>query len=164
MGFIEIDACSYESDPRVFHENELKELPYNLCSRKGYTSHINLGNGLQANIPKKSLLFLYKLKAFRDRSHDLRIKGATLPVTRREWLSVKRDKDGSDMIALLDPKPTSYSINEEFDIKLFKKTVKEFDLYFTLDTLNQLPYLNNSLENYPNATSDDVFNWVEKIQ
>lgn len=163
VGFIEIDACTYESDLKVFHEDNSKELPYELCSREGYTVKLDMGNGLETYIPRKSLLFLYKLKAFRDRSFDLRTKGAILPAARRVWLSAKRDKDGSDMIALLDPKPANYSVKEDFDVPLFDKTIEEFDLHFALESLNQLPYLVNSLNNYPNATSDDVINWIEKV-
>jgi hypothetical protein len=163
VGFIEIDACTYESDPRVFHENEQKELPYSLCSRQSYTTHVDLGKGLEANIPNKSLLFLYKLKAFRDRTHDLRTKEATLSATRREWLRAKIDKDGSDMIALLDPKPSSYTIEQTFNKTLFKKIIDEFDLNFALDTLDILPHQLASLHNYPNASSENVAEWVEKI-
>ncbi len=134
-----------------------------LLCREGYTVKLDMGNGLETYIPRKSLLFLYKLKAFRDRSFDLRTKGAILPAARRVWLSAKRDKDGSDMIALLDPKPANYSVKEDFDVPLFDKTIEEFDLHFALESLNQLPYLVNSLNNYPNATSDDVINWIEKV-
>ena len=161
VGFVEIDACSYESDLRVFHEDDDKELPYSLCSREGYTSHVDLGNGLEAFIPRKPLLFLYKLKAFRDRSYDLRMRGASLSVARREWLRAKRDKDGSDMIALLDPEPSRYSVEEAFDVGLFEEIVEEFDLYFALDSVGQLPYLRDSLEMYPKAKRDDVLEWVD---
>jgi len=163
VGFIEIDACTYESDPKVFHEDQNKELPYNLCSRQGYTTHIDLGDGLEAYIPNKSLLFLYKLKAYRDRTHDLQTKRVTLSATRREWLRAKIDKDGSDMIALLDPKPQNYIVQQSFDQTLYKKTIDEFDLHFALETIKKLPNQSNSLNNYPNATSKNVQDWIEKI-
>ena len=69
---------------------------------------------------------------------------------------------GSDMIALLDPKPSSYIIEQTFDKTLFKKTVDEFDLNFALGTLDILPHQLASLENYPNASSENVAEWVEK--
>lgn len=84
VGHIEIDACTYESDQKTFHENPEKTLPYQLCSRPDYTTHLDLGNGLEAYIPRKSLLLLCKIKALRDRTHDLRTKGATLSTRRRE--------------------------------------------------------------------------------
>jgi hypothetical protein len=61
--------------------------------------------GATVYVPSKSLLFLYKLKAFRDRSFDLRKRGASINRERREWMRTKVDKDGADLIALLDPKP-----------------------------------------------------------
>jgi hypothetical protein len=163
VGFIEIDACTYESDLKVFHEDEEKELPFELCSREEYIKRLDLENGLEAYIPRKSLLFLYKLKAFRDRSYDLKTKGATLLTSRREWLSAKRAKDGSDMIALLDPNPYTFLIKEKFDISLFEKIVEEFNLHFALESLDQLPFIVDSLNNYPNATSEDLQNWIKKL-
>ena len=82
-------------------------------------------------------------------------------MARREWLRAKRDKDGSDMIALLDPEPGRYSVEEAFDVGLFEEIVEEFDLYFALDSVGQLPYLRDSLEMYPKAKRDDVLEWVD---
>jgi hypothetical protein len=164
VGHVEIDACTYESDPKTFHENPEKILPYHLCSREGYKTHLDLGNGLEAYLPRKSLLLLYKIKALRDRTYDLQTRGVTLSTRRREWLTSKRDKDGSDIIALIDPAPELYLIQEEIDLKLLYEIIEEFDIYFVMESLSQLPSLTNSLNNYPNANSEKVSKWVKRIQ
>ena len=52
----------------------------------------------------RALLTLFKAKARRDRYFDIRTKGATMNLSRLEWLRGKHVKDGSDIIALLDDK------------------------------------------------------------
>ena len=53
-------------------------------------------------VPSRALLILYKVKARRDRSFDIKSKGAVLNPSRLEWLRGKAIKDGADIIALLD--------------------------------------------------------------
>jgi len=162
-GYIEIDACSYESDTRVFHEDEEKELPYRLCSREELVTRVNLGDGREAFIPRKPLLFLYKLKAFRDRMHDLRVRRAVLSASRREWLRAKWIKDGSDMIALLDPEPVAFVVEGEFDTGILHNLVEEFKLDFALESIRQLPSLVESTSLYSYAEEEEIRDWVNDL-
>lgn len=85
VGYIEIDACSTEeSKASRFHEDENKQLSYSLCYEDRYRREVRLSEKAYCYIPCKSLLLLYKLKALRDRSYDLRVKGATLPYLQGE--------------------------------------------------------------------------------
>jgi len=69
-----LDICSYQ-DHNYFHEDRDKEfeLPWDLLEK-----HHELGGfeGLKAYIPTKELLVLSKVKAYRDRKHDLKHRGA----------------------------------------------------------------------------------------
>jgi len=164
VGYVEIDACTFESDPRVFHEDESKELPYELCGRRGLLTRVDLDGDREAYIPVKPLLFLYKLKAFRDREHDLKTRGAVLPTSRREWLRAKWIKDGSDMMAILDPEPETSVIEQVFDSDVFWSIVEEHDLKFCLDTFQRLPSLAESRALYPNASEAEISEWVGCLQ
>lgn len=162
-GYIEIDACTYESDPRTFHENPDKELPYEICTRPEFTTVLKLDDRLEVHVPRKSLLFLYKLKAFRDRAHDLRTKGPILSSVRREWLQAKWVKDGSDMIALLDPEPRRCFIKQSFGVDIFIEIVEEYGLQFCLESVRDLPNMRDSLYLYPDADASEVSDWVKNI-
>ncbi len=107
-------------------------------------------------IPKKSLLLLYKLKAFRDRQYDLRTKGPILSSQKRIWLNDKWVKDGAGLIALLDPQPRSWIVDERLDVDLFHGVVEEYSLQFALDSFGALSDLNRSLELYINAEREEV--------
>ena len=143
--------------------DEEKGLPYRLCSREELVTRVNLGDGREAFIPSKPLLFLYKLKAFRDRMHDLRVRGAVLSASRREWLRAKWIKDGSDMIALLDPEPVAFVVEGEFDTGILHNLVEEFKLDFALESVRQLPSLVESTSLYPYAEEDEIRDWVDDL-
>ena len=66
-------------------------------------------------VPSKALLALFKVKARRDRLYDIRTKGATMNPARLAWLRGKVAKDGSDIIALLDPKERGAILEDEMD-------------------------------------------------
>ena len=66
-------------------------------------------------VPSKALLALFKVKARRDRLYDIRTKGATMNPARLAWLRGKVAKDGSDIIALLDPKERGVILEDEMD-------------------------------------------------
>ena len=115
LGYIEIDVCTFEADTRSFHEDSNKKLPYALCNYTNVMKNVSFNEKTAVYVPKKSLLFLYKLKAFRDRAFDLKTRGAIMSVERRQWMRTKLEKDGADLIALLDPNSERYVIKEELD-------------------------------------------------
>ena len=162
-GYMEIDACTYENDKRVFKENPLKELPYELCSRKGMTTQVSLDSNCEALIPVKALLFLYKLKALRDRQYDLREQGAVLGYERAAWLSSKIVKDGSDLISLLDPGKYPRVVSQQFDLRTLKGIVDEFDLGFVVESIESLPLMLESRPQYRNINEKSVKQWVSHI-
>jgi len=115
LGYIEIDVCTFEADTGSFHEDPNKMLPYALCNYPNLVKNVSFNEKTAVYVPKKSLLFLYKLKAFRDRAFDLKTRGAIMSVERRQWMRTKLEKDGADLIALLDPNSERYVIKEELD-------------------------------------------------
>lgn len=127
VGEMEIDACSYErAEAGRFHEDRSKVLPYSLCGRKGYTKEVRLAKDAVCYVPCKALLTLFKVKARRDRSYDIREKGATMNPERLAWLQGKVVKDGADVIALLDPKPRRAILHDPLDYGQLKKIAEEF--------------------------------------
>ncbi len=94
---INIDACS-KKDKNIFKEDSYKELPWNLAFKNSNT--IKLKKDIFYFAPKPSLLLLYKLKAMKDRTYDLR---EAQSLEQRRYLEGKIFKDKADSIALLDP-------------------------------------------------------------
>jgi hypothetical protein len=162
-GYMEIDACTYENDPRVFHENPSKELPYSLCAREDLITDLSLRKNCEAKIPCKSLLFLYKLKALRDRQHDLEQYRGVLGAERIAWLSSKIIKDGSDLISILDPNPQSNFVEQLLDPKIVKELVQEFKLHFCIESITNLPSMTLSCAQYRNVNPTTVNKWVNEL-
>lgn len=162
-GYMEIDACTYENDKRSYKENPEKELPYILCSRDGMLTPVTLGNNCEAYIPKKSLLFLQKLKALRDRQYDLREQGAVLGFERAEWLRSKIVKDGSDLISLLDPTPDPCLVNQEINTGTLGELISEYNLHFCIESIGRLPTMKLSCQQYKNTHEDIVQKWVSDL-
>jgi len=163
FGHVEIDVCTYENDVGGFHEAPESRLPYSLCNGTNLLKKIPFNNKAIAYVPRKALLFLFKLKAFRDRTHDLKTKGASLTASRRQWLETKIDKDGADLIALLDPKPTRYLIIDDLNFELLNKLLRDQELHFVLDTVKSLPTLRNCLARHPGLKTETVEKWVKNF-
>jgi len=160
FGYVEIDVCTFEADVGGFHEDSEKKLPYALCSDMRLLNDVTFNEKLVAHVPKKALLFLYKLKALRDRAFDLKTRGAVMSVERREWMQGKVEKDGADLIALLNPKPERYVVREELGYKLFKELVERQNLQFAVESLSELPNMKKSLEIHGSISQKSVEQWV----
>jgi hypothetical protein len=163
LGYIEIDACTFENDPRNFHEDPSKELPYSLCRRKDLVLDVSLERNREAKIPTKALLLLYKLKALRDRQFDLQERIGVLSLERQAWLRSKIVKDGSDLISLLDPDPESYFVQQDIDTLILQELILEFKLEFCLESIENLPSMRNSCEQYRNIDPSTVNTWVSEL-
>ncbi len=162
-GYIELDACTFESNLAYFHENPEKKLPYSLCSDPKMVNKIVIDGKCEVFVPKKPLLFLYKLKALRDRTFDLRTKGAVLSAEKRVWLQSKLTKDGSDLIALLDPEPQRFIRQEKFEFSLLKGLVETYRLHFAFESVRKLPEMRESLERHSNVDQEKVKEWVNTL-
>ena len=162
VGHVQIDACTYEQDTAAFHEDPEKRLPYALCADPAHLSRLRLDARREARVPRKPLLLLYKLKALRDRRHDLDTKGPILSAERRNWLRDKWTKDGADLIALLDPHPPSPMIPQGLDARLLSRIVEAHALQFALDSLTQLPEMQEALDLYGNATPEQAADWISR--
>ena len=162
-GYVEIDACTYENDVRGFKENTLKELPYELCSRRGLTAQVALSRNCEVLVPVKPLLFLYKLKALRDRQHDLREKEAVLGYERAAWLRSKIVKDGSDLISLIDSGEYPRVASKEYDASVLRGIVDEFDLGFIVESIEALPFMVESRWLYRDVDESYVKRLVAQI-
>ncbi|MGP8057839.1 MAG: hypothetical protein ACLP9K_09600 [Nitrososphaerales archaeon] len=129
VGDMEIDACAYErTSASLFHEDSSKRLPYSLCDRDDCRREVRIARDAVCYLPSKALLALFKVKARRDRSHDIRTKGATMNPARLAWLRGKAAKDGSDIIALLDPKDRGALLKDPMDYAQIGDLASEFDL------------------------------------
>ena len=165
IGYMEIDACTFEDPkPGGFHENPDKKLPYSLTATKQYQREVKLEEDAICYIPRKPLLLLYKIKAARDRAHDLKTQGTTMKPAKAERLRGKLTKDRADILALLDPNPNKYVIKESFNADAFHDLVKTLKLEFTLATITKLPNYRDSIQLYnPNLNAKQVHQWIKTI-
>lgn len=165
IGYVEIDACTFEDPkPSSFHEDPSKQLPYSLTAEKQYQRKVTVEKGAVCYIPCKPLLLLYKIKAARDRVHDLRIHGTTMNHAKAETLRGKITKDRADLLALLDPKPKNALAKEDFDAKTFRNIIKRINLNFTLTTILELPKYRASINLYnPNIGTEEIETWIKKL-
>jgi hypothetical protein len=163
VGDMEIDSCSYErANASLFHEDSSKRLPYSLCDRDGCRMEAKVARDAVCYTPSKALLVLFKVKARRDRSYDIRAKGATMNPARLAWLRGKVAKDGSDIIALLDPKGTDALLNQAMDYAQIGALASEFDLTdLVADTLQEVLKDRGSLSLY--GRSVDVKLLLRKV-
>jgi len=140
IGDMEIDACTYErTSASQFHEDGSKSLSYSLCEREGCKKEVRIARDCVCYVPSKALLALFKVKARRDRSYDIRTKGATMNEARLAWLRGKVAKDGSDIIALLDPKDRGAILKDVMDYTQISALASEFDLTdLVTDTLQEV--------------------------
>jgi len=140
IGDMEIDACSYEQ-PAVgeFHEDKSKTLPYALCEKDGCKQEVSIAKDCVCYVPSKPLLTLFKVKARRDRSYDITTKGSTMNSSKLEWLRSKVTKDGSDIIALLDPANRRATLKDKMDYDQMKALASESNLTnLVMDTLQNV--------------------------
>jgi hypothetical protein len=163
FGYIEIDACTFEGDVGSFHEDSSKKLSYALCGNPQLVRNVNFDEKLAAYVPKKPLLFLYKLKAFRDRTFDLKTRGAIMSVEKREWMRTKVERDGADLIALLNPEPERYVVKEEFDFNVLTQLVEKYNLHFALESVKNLLSMKNVLERHGRIEQRTVEKWAKTL-
>ena len=147
-----IDACSFEDD-NLFREDYSKTLPYGLCANPEYVTRRMIGS-TYARVPVKELLFLYKLKALRDRTW--RLSHESLSGEDRFFIEGKIEKDETDLLALLDPDhgPLDPSRIDEF--------IRNHDLQFLIRTIERLPNLQDGIARY-GKTRENVESWVNGI-
>ena len=150
IGDMEIDACTYErTSASEFHEDVSKSLPYSLCDRDGCRREARIARDAVCYVPSKALLALFKVKARRDRSYDIRTKGATMNPSKLAWLRGKVAKDGSDIIALLDPRDRSALLKDVIDYAQIHALAVEFGLMdLVTDTLQEVLADRSSLTLY----------------
>jgi len=150
IGEMEIDACSYEqTGASQFHEDESLTLPYSLCDDNGNKREVRIRPDCVCYVPSKALLAMFKIKAYRDRSYDIRTKRGTMDPARFAWLQGKVAKDATDIIALLDPRKRGGLIADKMDYKQLKQIAKSRDLEVVVtNTLNQVLSSREALASY----------------
>jgi len=155
IGEIRIDACDFEF-PNRFTEDPSKILPYSLCTRSAMIQRRTI-DGASFYVPIKELLFLYKVKAARDR--DYLIRNGSLTGQTLEWYQGKRDKDYSDLVALLDP---GYGA---LDGSHIRDIIHENSLSFIVDTLPGL-HQQSGVEGYcarRSVTRSHLESWTRRL-
>ncbi|HIH17085.1 MAG TPA: hypothetical protein HA252_06800 [Candidatus Diapherotrites archaeon] len=90
------DATSYERRNRLKEKDSI-EIPWNLIETHKERKDLA---GLSLWTPSLELLLLYKVKAYRDRSHELLHKGLLITPGDRNRLNSKIWKDAEDIKAL----------------------------------------------------------------
>ncbi|MHB8568304.1 MAG: hypothetical protein ACYC7D_07445 [Nitrososphaerales archaeon] len=166
IGDMEIDACSYEQrGASSFHEDEKKRLPYSLCNREEHRKEVAMKRDCICYVPCRALLTLFKVKARRDRSFDLRSKGASMNLSRLEWLRGKVVKDGSDIISLLDDKGGRAILSDEMDLGQMKRISSSHKITdMVVETLKEVLMDKNALSLYNRAVNrKTLLNSVEKL-
>lgn len=139
----------------AFHEDNRKRIPFRICLEENHYARRSINDHININVPKKELLLLYKLKAYRDRIFDLRNRAANGTKTSR--LRAKITKDLSDTFALIDP---NYG---PLDLTLLKSLVDKQNLQFLAATVEELPSQTEAIEQYRGISTTEVQSWVQKI-
>jgi hypothetical protein len=148
-----LDIISSNFENR-FHEDRTKLIPYNLCLKNGW-HHQKFIDNIFLYVPIKELLFLYKLKAHRDRIYRYRKEKDE---KEKMKLQAKLIKDLSDAISLIDP---NFGI---LDIEILKKLVDTYNLHFLSETLTTIHFQNEAIRQYRNSSPNDIKNWTAKIR
>ncbi|MBN1683796.1 hypothetical protein JW865_09630 [Candidatus Bathyarchaeota archaeon] len=162
IGYIIIDVCTYEENKGEFMEDSTKLLPFELCEK--YKNEVELKNKKKIFIPKKELLLLYKLKAFRDRQYFLSLNKGSLSQENITWYEGKIIKDGSDVLALLDPNDYSGLIPScVIDYEIIRNIINEFSLVFILKSLNDIINTDRCLNLYRNINYNEAKIWINNL-
>ncbi len=132
-------------------EGRSEELNFDILD--GHTAEKKLRGKVSVNVPERSLLLLFKLKACWDREY--RIKQGTSHDF--EWEQGKLTKDYADVLSLLDPAHGGRDLNLEFLGKQF--TVFEF----LKPCLGNIPDRYDGLEKYGRLDSKDAMEIVETL-
>jgi len=166
VGAIEIDASTFEEKEAIkFHEDSSKVLPYSLCANDKLRIGVTVEKDCFCYIPSKTLLLLYKIKAWRDRAFDIRTKGATMLAERLAWMQGKVAKDQSDIIAILDPSPSTKVADGTIDTDQLQKICKEYTIdSLVRQDLEELRYSNEAMKFYsPNLRLETLQVWLKPL-
>jgi len=152
---IYIDTCDFEFR-NLFKEDPSKEIPYTLCLDKRFVTNRPI-EGEYFWVPIKELLFLYKIKAARDRQYVLTHEALTSEQLER--LMGKVSKDNSDLVALLDPR------EEAMDGSILGNLIREYNLSLVADTISNLPGQLGAAEYASKRQVDitEIRRWTEKV-
>jgi len=118
---VEIDIDAADTDTQnQFHADPEKSIPYSLCLK--YCVEIDKGT-MVYRVPRVELLLAYKIKAYHDRNFEVS-KPETAHMGMVSYYISKRDKDGSDIIALLD----SHNLKAEvqFDYGFMHSLIRQY--------------------------------------
>ena len=156
IGSIYIDACDFEFR-NFFKEDPTKEIPYNLCTKKELL-RLRPISGEYFYVPVKELLFLYKTKAARDREYL--VTNAGMSTGGLERLKGKRDKDCSDLVALLDPRA-----GEAMNGFVLGDLIREHRISFVVDTISNIPSHPATREYCLTRSTNEseIRAWIDKI-
>ncbi len=166
VGAIEIDAATFEEKEAIkLHEDRSKILPYSLCANDKLRMGVTIEKDCFCYIPRKTLLLLYKIKAWRDRAFDVRTKGAAMLAERLAWMQAKIAKDQSDIIALLDPSPSRKVADGTIDANQLQKICKDYSIDSLIrQSLEELRYSSEALQFYnPNMRLETLEVWVNPL-
>ncbi|MHC3129029.1 MAG: hypothetical protein IBV52_03030 [Candidatus Bathyarchaeota archaeon] len=141
----------------AFHENNEKRIPFQICFKEEFYVRKSIDDEININVPKKELLVIYKLKAYRDRLFDLTYSSRAQVPSERDWLKAKMAKDLSDTIALMDP---NYG---PLDIVFLKEIVNSYQLQFLRQTVEQLPTKTEAIKQYRGSAKSEVQDWIKTI-
>lgn len=133
-GEIIIDFLSDSSD--ITFKGRRESFGFNMLKERSVKRTVD--GDLQMVMPDRTLLLIYKLKALWDRTWM--VDNEHLPNS--EYLKGKIVKDGSDILALIDPRFGG----EEIDLRYLGEQLKDLD--FVKDQLRRLPENRDSLDKY----------------
>jgi hypothetical protein len=131
------------SDPCQFYGRG-EELSFRELTGRSVLKPLNVS--LNARVPERSLLTLYKLKASWDRKHRIANADSHDP----EWEYGKMVKDYADIIALLDPNAGGRDV----DINYIGEKLDEFN--FLREHLFDIPGQVDSIDRYGKLSRTDV--------
>jgi len=115
---VDIDAADTGAQNQ-FHANLRKSIPYSLCLR--YCVEI-ADESIVYQVPRVELLLAYKIKAYHDRNFEVS-NPETAHMGLVSYFISKRDKDGSDIVALLDSRNAKAEV--QFDYAFMRSLIQQ---------------------------------------
>jgi hypothetical protein len=116
---VDIDAADIGAQNQ-FHADPSKSIPYSLCLKHCMEIH---DKTIVYQVPRIELLLAYKIKAYHDRNFEVSNPETAYTGLVPYFIS-KRDKDGSDIVALLDSRNAKAAV--QFDYAYLRSLIQQY--------------------------------------
>lgn len=112
--------------------------------------------GFPVNVPRQTLLLIFKLKAAWDRLSRLE-NSISSRLNNEEWEKSKLIKDRADILSLIDPNKSGTDI----DVQYLGEKLHEYS--FLVDMLRGIPGDKDAIDKYGLIGQEEARDFIEKL-